>query len=69
MPENEIANKRLGLLINFGSALLKDGFDCFKALMDHNTSELLKTLDDAIITGSTGSNVNDLAVCIVLPHA
>ena len=46
----------------------KKGFDCFKALMDHNTSEMLKTLDDAVITGSTGSNVNDLVVCIVLPH-
>ena len=55
-----------------GSTLLRaeeKGFDCFKALMDHNTSEMLKALDDAIITGSTGSNVNDLAVCIILPHA
>jgi glycerate-2-kinase len=54
-----------------GSTLVragKNGFDCFKALMDHNTSEMLKTLDDAVITGSTGSNVNDLAMCIILQH-
>jgi len=51
------------------SRAIKNGFDCFKALMDHNTSEMLKTLDDAIITGSTGSNVNDLAVCIILSRA
>jgi glycerate-2-kinase len=44
----------------------RNGFDCFKTLMDHNTSALLKTLDDAVITGPTGTNVNDLAVCIVL---
>jgi glycerate-2-kinase len=45
-----------------------NGFDCFKALMDHNVSALLKSLDDAVITGSTGTNVNDLAVCIVIPR-
>ncbi len=45
----------------------RNGFDCFKTLMDHDTSALLKSLDDAVITGSTGTNVNDLAVCIVLP--
>jgi len=44
----------------------RNGFDCFKTLMDHTTSALLKTLDDAVITGPTGTNVNDLAVCIVL---
>ena len=43
------------------------GFDCFQALVNHNTSELLKALDDAIVTGPTGSNVNDLAMAIVLP--
>jgi hydroxypyruvate reductase len=47
----------------------RNGFDCFKTLMDHKASALLKTLDDAVITGSTGTNVNDLAVCIVLPQA
>jgi glycerate-2-kinase len=45
------------------------GFDCFRALLDHNTSALLKSLDDAIVTGSTGTNVNDLAVCVVIPRA
>jgi len=57
--------------ITDGSTLSRarnNGLDCFKALMDHDTSGLLKTLDDAIITGPTGSNVNDLAVCIVLPN-
>jgi glycerate-2-kinase len=47
----------------------RNGFDCFKTLMDHNTSALLNTLDDDVITGPTGTNVNDLAVCIVLPPA
>ena len=58
--------------ITDGSTLSRakdNGLDCFEALMGHNTSELLKALDDAIITGSTGSNVNDLEVCIVLPYA
>jgi glycerate-2-kinase len=36
--------------------------------MDHRALALLKTLDDVVITGSTGTNVNDLAVCIVLPQ-
>lgn len=44
------------------------GLDCFQALVKHNTSTLLKAIDDAVITGPTGSNVNDLAVAIVLPH-
>jgi glycerate-2-kinase len=54
-----------------GSTLARakqNGFDCFKTLMDHKALALLKTLDDAVITGSTGTNVNDLAVCIVLPQ-
>jgi len=52
-----------------GSTLARakqNGFDCFKTLMDHKALALLKTLDDTVITGSTGTNVNDLAVCIVL---
>ncbi len=44
----------------------KMGIDFHKELMEHNTSELLKSISDIIYTGHTGSNVNDLVVILVL---
>jgi len=42
------------------------GLDFHKELMEHNSTELLKNIGDIIYTGHTGSNVNDLVVCLVL---
>jgi len=36
---------------------------------DSVSTVLPKKLDEAVITVSTGTSVNDLAVCIVLPRA
>jgi len=44
----------------------KKGYDLFNFLYHHNVSQVLLDLDDAIITGSTGTNVNDLILCVVL---
>jgi len=42
------------------------GIDFHKELLEHNSTELLKRISDIIYTGHTGSNVNDLVVCLVL---
>ncbi|MEJ2025422.1 MAG: DUF4147 domain-containing protein [Deltaproteobacteria bacterium] len=44
----------------------KRGHDVFKGLMEHDISPVLREVGDAIITGQTGTNVNDLAVIVVL---
>jgi glycerate 2-kinase len=43
----------------------KQGLDIHRELMEHNCTELLKQIGDIIYTGHTGSNVNDLVVCLV----
>ncbi len=40
--------------------------DFHKELMAHNSTELLKCVGDIIYTGHTGSNVNDIVICLVL---
>ncbi len=42
------------------------GHDVFKGLMEHDISPVLREVGDAIVTGQTGTNVNDLAVIVVL---
>lgn len=42
------------------------GYDLYQQLVAHDVSEVLQALDDAIDTGPTGTNVNDLVVCVVL---
>ncbi|RTZ96013.1 MAG: glycerate kinase [Deltaproteobacteria bacterium] len=42
------------------------GLDFHKELMEHNSTELLKQIGDIVYTGHTGSNVNDIVVCLVL---
>ena len=43
----------------------KLGLDLFAALKEHNALPVLKRLEDLILTGSTGTNVNDLKlICI-----
>lgn len=43
----------------------KKGFSIFKELSRHNSTEVFKKINDAIITGPTGTNVNDLKILIV----
>ena len=43
----------------------KQGYDIFAHLVCHDTSSILQKLGDAIITGHTGTNVNDLMVMLV----
>lgn len=51
----------------YSVAKAKDlGIDFHKELMVHNSTELLKQIGDIIYTGHTGSNVNDLVVCLVM---
>ncbi|MGD8521156.1 MAG: DUF4147 domain-containing protein [Desulfobacterales bacterium] len=42
------------------------GIDIYQMLMKHDVATLLKTTGDAVITGPTGTNVNDLVVVVVL---
>ena len=44
------------------------GRDVYRALQEHDIAPLLMELDDAVDTGSTGTNVNDLVVMVVLPY-
>jgi len=41
------------------------GHDIFAHLVHHDTSSILQKLSDAIVTGHTGTNVNDLKVMLV----
>jgi len=43
----------------------ENNFDVFKHLLEHDASPVLLSLDDAIITGSTGTNANDLKILLV----
>jgi glycerate 2-kinase len=44
----------------------KRGYDVYERLMEHDVSTVLRAVGDAVITGPTGTNVNDLVVCVVL---
>ncbi len=41
--------------------------DLYSALKKHDVTPVLKKLNDAILTGATGTNVNDLKVMVVFP--
>ncbi len=41
------------------------GVDLYENLMRHNSSFVLRELEDAIITGQTGTNVMDLNVIVI----
>lgn len=43
----------------------KRNVDVFKNLMDHNSLKVLTQLNDAIVTGPTGTNVADLTVAVI----
>ena len=42
------------------------GFDLYQMLMKHDIATILEATGDAVVTGPTGTNVNDLIVCVVL---
>jgi glycerate-2-kinase len=42
------------------------GYDLFQNLMEHDVATVLKATGDAVITGPTGTNVNDLVICVIL---
>jgi glycerate-2-kinase len=42
------------------------GYDLYQELMAHNVSAVLRSTEDAVITGPTGTNVNDLVICVIL---
>ena len=42
------------------------GYDLFQTLMEHDVATVLKATGDAVITGPTGTNVNDLMICVIL---
>ncbi|MBF0528226.1 MAG: DUF4147 domain-containing protein [Deltaproteobacteria bacterium] len=44
----------------------KLGIDVYKTLMEHNVLNILDQLGDTIITGPTGTNVCDIALCVVM---
>jgi glycerate-2-kinase len=43
----------------------EDGVNIFQALKTHNTTAALRQLDDAILTGNTGTNLQDLRVIYI----
>ncbi len=51
-----------------GSTVLRaaeQGYDLYRELLQHNITPLLQKLGDAIDTGTTGTNVNDLVVILI----
>jgi len=54
-----------------GTTLLRareQGVDIYRALSEHDISRALRASGDAIVTGPTGTNVNDIVVIVVLPQ-
>ncbi len=57
-----------GVVDNLTAARAKEsGMDIFAALNRHDVTKSLLGLEDAIVTGATGTNVNDLKVMVVMP--
>lgn len=47
------------------AALEKAGLDLFAVLADNDAYQALKAVDGLIVTGPTGTNVNDVAVALL----
>ena len=45
--------------------LREEGLDVFSVLQNNDAYTALKTVDGLIITGPTGTNVNDVAVALL----
>jgi len=57
-----------GALTDYSTVLraAQKGHDVYNVLLKHDITPLLMELDDAVDTGSTGTNVNDLVVMVVM---
>jgi glycerate-2-kinase len=44
-----------------------EGMDAMKALADNDSYRFFSKLGDSVVTGPTGTNVNDIAVIVALP--
>ena len=47
------------------AALKEKGLDVFEVLQNNDAYHALKAVDGLIITGATGTNVNDVAVVLI----
>lgn len=47
------------------ASLAAHGLDVFTVLQNNNTYPALKTVDGLIITGATGTNVNDVSLALI----
>ncbi len=57
-----------GIGDNFSVSRARDlGIDLFSVLNRHDASSALMKLGDAILTGATGTNVNDLKLMLIMP--
>ncbi|HEY8463825.1 MAG TPA: glycerate kinase [Bacillota bacterium] len=57
-----------GIVDNLTVARAKEmQIDLFAALTKHDVTPVLKKLGDAIVTGATGTNVNDLKIMVIMP--
>lgn len=48
---------------------LAAGIDLYRALNEHDVSRALRVAGDAVVTGPTGTNVNDIVIIVVLPQS
>jgi len=48
---------------------LSAGIDLHRALNEHDVSRALRAAGDAVVTGPTGTNVNDIVIIVVLPQS
>ena len=51
---------------NTVKAAADQGYDLYRMLMQHDIARALQATGDVIITGPTGTNVNDLVVVVIL---
>lgn len=45
------------------------GVDLYRSLNEHDSSRALRAAGDAVVTGPTGTNVNDIVLIVVLPRS
>ena len=49
------------------AALKEKGLDVFEVLQNNDAYHALQAIDALIVTGPTGTNVNDVAVALLIP--
>ena len=52
---------------NTAAALREKGVSIYNVLADNDAYHALKAVDGLIFTGPTGTNVNDVAIALILP--